>query len=420
MLIAVSLWAVMHFAAPVRALGAIGDVLWEAQRATSQGLAVVAHGDRVFAAGLVSTSVTTSDFVISAHNARNGKTIWSDRAPGEIFSLAHAGGRLAAVGFNDIGRGFILRVYDDTKGRLLWAKTGTDTLGSVAMTASTVFAAGWTLPDVRLLVRAYDAKTGKLLWEDQPEPGQSLAVAEAGGRLFVGGRPDTGSSRDAWVIRAYHAQSGRLLWREQLANLSFSALAVEGGRLFAVGGAFDLPPFRLGFLVRAYDASRGDLIWEDRSGQFGGLASACSPPFDPIPCTDFAFAVDPDAGRLFVTGGSVSHISGRFTYVVRAYKMRTGELLWEHLAEHGAVALAGNPSTVVASNKRVFVTNRLETVPIQPFAFIIQAFDARTGEVEWQEQGEGLISDTALISGRFITIGTTDDLNLLIRAYDAK
>jgi hypothetical protein len=102
-----------------------------------------------------------------------------------------------------------------------------------------------------ILVRAYDTASGILRWEDQ-FPSASVCICQAKDVVVDGGRViAVGAGSATWLVRAYDARHGDLLWSDEFAPIGgiwlnpfdaegALAVAMAGGRVF-VGGSGSTP-----------------------------------------------------------------------------------------------------------------------------------------------------------------------------------
>jgi outer membrane protein assembly factor BamB len=87
-----------------------------------------------------------------------------------------------------------------------------------------------------------------------------------------------------------------------------------------VVGESEAPEGNRDFLVRAYNRETGDVVWEDRVDPAGGWD------------TPVSVVV---GGPVVIAGGNVE-VMGRGLWLVRAYSLNDGRLLWEDRPERGA------------------------------------------------------------------------------------
>ena len=374
---------------------------------------------------------------------------------------------------------FVVGVVQAVGGELIWTDElhiagGSSSVMVVAVDGGRVFAAGFASPNNGdLLVRAYDGKTGALLWQDQydraNQPDNALAIAAAMGKVFVAGLAADASGEADFLVRAYDGKTGALLWQDQYDAAGgwdvAASIVVHGGRVFAAGQAM-MPGGNSDFLVRAYDAKSGQLLWHDRVDKAGGSNAF-----------DIANAITVEGSRVFAVG-YVTNAAGNYDFYVRGYDAKSGAVLWENqrdkggsggdrgltiTAANGRIFAAGDTSdslgntdilvrtfnaesglliwetyydhagffdwaiSIVEYGGRVFVAGQVREFAFVP-DFFVQAYDAATGEILWQDQHDiaGSTDDARAITaaGGFVfaagggwnAAGNTD---FLVRAYDA-
>ena len=160
----------------------------------------------------------------------------------------------------------------------------------------------------------------------QPSPNStsySMAVATAGGRVFVTGA-STGSeaSEMDMVTVGYDDATGSRLWEDRFLDrnrghdVTGTAVAVSasGHRVYATG----ISPVRKGVWVTvAYRAGTGHRLWVRHFSGPNGSA-------DQLPSV---IRVSPDGARIFV-GGAIDRSGGGTQFAVVAYRANTGRRVW--------------------------------------------------------------------------------------------
>jgi len=332
-------------------------------------------------------------------------------------------------------------------GDVLWERTfheGNDFATSVASHGGRVFAGGFmqfeSADDVNV-VRAFSARTGRVLWTRRAPKvadSESVLLAVAGHVLVASLGP---------TIQAYHAHTGAVVWEDDDPGGRVSGIAAGEHLVVAVGS-------RLagGRLVRAYDPATGELLWEDVS--------------DAPEDRETAFAVAVVAGRVFVAGERTDS-QGRGTLRVRAYRARTGRLIWEDsgsgdgagpgstsvgfavVSHAGVVAVAGerdlNPfvRAWAAGTGRPLWQHEVPQDPGLPTVgffdaadvqgrrlivggsrggFLVQALDLWTGALHWEQRSRTALGVALAVTHAARTVVATglDDRNWLVQAYDAR
>lgn len=125
-----------------------------------------------------------------------------------------------------------------------------------------------------------------------------------------------------------------------------------------------------------------------------------------------------DGNRLFATAIVVHQPdAGGFAWLVRAYDARTGNLLWEDARDDGQ---SGEAVGVTTANGRVFVTGAGSETGARS-AFVVRAYDAATGDLLWQDfpGDSGSIDvgfDVATSGGRVFAAGRIGN-TLHVAAY---
>jgi PQQ-like domain len=184
-------------------------------------------------------------------------------------------------------------------------------------------------------------------------------------------------------------------WREVRHRLTWGSVAFIGS-LCLVGGAFGVG---------------GNLVWEDHVDKAGGA--------------DGVSALAVRGGQLFAAG-FVTNAAGNRDFLVRAYRAKTGVLLWEDQVDQaggadGTFALAVGAGQVFAAG---FGTNTAGTQD-----FLVRAYDPKSGTLRWEDQRDqagfnDVAEALAVQGGQLFAAGSgergTGNQDFLIRAYDAK
>ena len=364
-----------------------GDLIWEDRLFLGSHNtleAIVARGDRVFAAGAGpftggAPGRGNADIFVRAYEARTGGLLWTSRwdvsgRDDRPSGLAVEGDRVFVAGSSNLnvtGRsagGLVVRAYDADTGDVLWEDQcpGNDSRASaIGARAGRVFVTGRC--DTLFVVRAYDARTGALVWSAS---GVGGALALEGDRLFVTGSDASGTP----LLRSYEAGTGTLAW--EVRGVA-GAVAVEGGAVFVAGGQH----------VGAFDASTGTLLWQDDPG-------------------DFVLAITAGEGRVFVAG-----LGNHF--LVRAYDAASGELLWTD--QPGGIQGGG----ITVGGGQAFVAGF--------FRGTVRAYDAVGGQLRWESDFPGEASPVAWAGGRVFVGGTSPHpvppitaFDWLLNAYDVR
>ena len=364
-----------------------------------------------------------------------GALRWQDdfQAPGGFgfASFLDVQGRRAfAAGtiVNEAGNpDFILRAYDLHRGEVLWSEEydaagGPDQALTTAASEDGVFIAGRSAAqpgNFDFVVRAHDPATAALLWEDRFDAtgrrDAAFWIAADQGRVFAVGQATNAARNSDFLVRAYDAKTGALLWTDQVDGGGFdvaNVVRVAGDRLL-VGGNISTAG-NAGFGVRVYEVSTGALLWEDRldlGGHVGG-----------------AHGIAAQDGQVFVSGFAVD-AAGNADFVVRAYALDTGAVLWQDRFDSGPDDEAFD---VGVSAGRV-VACGLATASDGSSDWIVRAYDAGTGAFVWGDRLDLGRADVAFdldtrgsevfVSGRGGTLarfGGAGGTDFLVRGYDIR
>jgi len=260
---------------------------------------------------------------------------------------------------------------------------------------------------------------GTLLWENrgQIEPlGAGLAIAVDEDVVVASGNVcddvvSVGSCN--WFVRAHDAKTGETLWEDRLNPGRFDRsqdVVIDGDRVFA-SGWFQLPVVSgagVDFVVRAYDLKRGTLLWQQQIDR--GVV-------------DIAERITARDGRVFGVGRTKGATGSNSDFAIFAFDAATGVELWESVTDVFQVDIA---FTVTVDRDTVFAAG-----PVQNFtSLLIRAYDARTGQLLWQDevpggqmfvQGQGkLVTQRGLlfVAGGILT--QAGDQDFIVRAYDKK
>lgn len=354
-----------------------GATLWEAWYHGRAGgfnnaTALVAHpaGDRVFVTGESLGFDRNPDLVTLGYDATSGARLWTDRhgpdrgeAAGTAITVSPDGSVVYVTGQYweyDFNFDYVTLAYDAMTGKRLWraqfagpAEDDRPAAIAVSPDGSRVFVTGGSiLPNTNLSYAtvAYDAGTGEELWVRHYAPSglfsgaNDIAVGPGGNRVYVtGSSVYPGDANDVATL-AYRAADGQTVWESRYddggeGNDVGRALAVDGdgSRVFVTGTSGPLGE-STNYLTMSLEAATGKIQWLARQGARNGADDIA-----------WAVAVDPDRGRLFVTGESWR--LGERNYLTVAYDRATGQREW--VAWYGspagidaAVAVAVGPAAV--------------------------------------------------------------------------
>lgn len=234
-------------------------------------------GVPVFSSPAVSEGIVfiaSTNGVVAALDARNGRQLWQFRAGGAIYSSPAVQDGIVSFGALD---GFVYAV-DATSGRLRWRSSAADPGAKIwssplVVHGLVIVGAASTLsehPKIPGEVLAFDVATGALRWRTWSEPGgapgggiwSSPAVDTTTGVVYVGtGDPDDGAE-------ALDLANGQILWRWRSVQRDVADTDIGSGPLLyhdqlgharvAVGG-------KDGSLY-SLDARSGHEIWHTHVG----------------------------------------------------------------------------------------------------------------------------------------------------------
>ena len=370
---------------------------------------IAATNKALFVVGAAQSASGDHDFLVRAYSAADGRLLWAedvfDRAGGrdEAIGVTSAGEWVYAVGGANIPANLLgiplVRAYDSATGHLLWHHEfthGRGFFGRAVVHKDTVVAVGG---NTTWLVQAYHTETGAVQWEERFGVGtnnRATSVAAHAGRVFVSGRAwPPGAARTNWFVRAYDASSGHVLWDDHapdsLGSSAFS-IAVEGSRVIAVGNLITRtttrPFVNVDWRIRAYDAKTGALLWQDVVDKGGMFA-----PEIPLEVT----ILD---GRAFVVGGggvgcqSIVIAPDNCDFIVRAYELESGQLLWEDQLDRGPFDLA---VAVTARDGKVFALglggNQCDNSGQTNCDIVLRVYEAQSGTLLWEDQVDSMGTD---------------------------
>jgi glucose dehydrogenase len=230
-------------------------------------------------------------------------------------------------------------------------------------------------------------------------------------------------------VRAYDASSGDVLWEDHVPvgiGGQANSVGVEGNRVIVAGTVITpttTPPFRnTDWRIRTYDARTGALLWEDVVDKGGWLFP------------EGAHAVAVLGNRAFVAGSGGTGCTLFVTpqpncdFIVRAYELQSGRLLWEDQLNRGDIDQA---ISVTANDGRAFVVGQGGNgCNLQNKCdILIRVYKANSGQVIWEDQVDSIGTEDAAVSvavaGGKVFVGgyflEPDEVHvdLLVRAYDA-
>jgi len=293
-----------------------------------------------------------------------------------------------------------------------------DTVRMVAVAGRRLAVAGRAGPASNFdhLAAALDRRRGRELWSDTVDfaGGYDLAwyVAAKGPRMFTVGRGWDGVDTDLWFVEARRARNGTVLW-EDTVDLGGSYgiglwCGAAGRRVVTTGYAKDGTALdRL--VVQTRDARSGAVLWEDVADYGTRVA---------IPQTA-AIA----RGRVIVVGYAGAPVG--YDVVVRCYRLRDGELLWDRRIDPHGLTDFGNGVYV---HRDTVVVSAGVTNPDFDYDLAVFGLDLRTGADLWDDVYDGGHEDRGWrVAGRGAIAwvsGWSDDgggkRSTVVRAYGVR
>jgi len=357
-------------------------------------------GKRLYATGVTWDERTGSelsdrwDWLTVAFDAGTGEKLWNTQYNGDLnqgdsaydIAISPDGQRVYVTGITDVQDRFDYATvaYDAVSGDQLWVARqngpldAVDWAQSLAMSpdGSTVYVTGHTSGSngFDVFTVAYAAATGATMWTARwAGPGGAndwgfLVDADPDGdRVYVAGsteRLEGGSTRTEIIVLAYEAKeterSGQLLWESRFVDPTRDfesdvpndmAIGADGtvfltGRVWRgiveqdVSGCFCYD-----FGTAAFRGSDGVQQWTARyRGPHADFNIA------------YGLAVDPESGRVFVTGGASGELPSGLDYDIAtvAYDVQSGNELWARsysglpfrVEAGGAVAVSSDGESV--------------------------------------------------------------------------
>ena len=224
----------------------------------------------------------------------------------------------------------------------------------------------------------------------------------------------------ATLTGASTARAQTLLWENRgQPEFMGSATDIDGaGNTVVVTGWVINESFSSQWFVRALDRRTGATVWEDRFGPVGFAESK-----------DVAIERD----RAFVAGYMRTPGLG-YEFVVRAYDLTSGGVLWSQQVNRGPQCLEEAPGfarcvakALVVHGGRVFVVGHLTRTAAQS-DFAVLAFDAAAGTPLWESvtdsTGTGAYDYAWAVSAVgdnvFVLGEVGDDSGLLLQSHDAR
>jgi outer membrane protein assembly factor BamB len=182
-------------------------------------------------------------------------------------------------------------------------------------------------------------------------------------------------------------------------------VAAAGNVAVAVGNVCTAPATSAcNWFVRAIDTLDGTTLWEDRLN---------------VGFFDRSQGVAITGNRVFASGWFQTATTG-FDFVVRAYDLRSGTLLWQQRIHRGGFVEFAE--LIGAQGNRVYAVGRVLGAS-RTSDFTVMAFDARTGAPLWESVLNTFGTDVAFSVSeqgeRVFAVGLAANFfDLLLRAYD--
>jgi hypothetical protein len=249
---------------------------------------------------------------------------------------------------------------------------------SIACHGNNVYAAGFywgldkTSADSTPALIVYNPKTGSAsaiaLFENNA--GGIINSIQADGRnIYASGQYLTDTQWHSFVDA--YSLKGKEVWERLWLNSgkrSASDMVLSQNMVITAGTDSENA-----FNVTVLATSSGRVLWESSSETIGR-----------------ANAVATSSGRVFAVGRYDDWDNYRTSFVVRAYNLSTGSLLWEDVQGTAGVETSFNFSEaygVAANAHRVYVVGSLFSKynPGGGAAFAVHAYDARTGSLVWKD-----------------------------------
>ena len=169
-------------------------------------------------------------------------------------------------------------------------------------------------------------------------------------------------------------------------------------------------------VIQALGRATGAVRWSDQTF----LSSGSIEPLFVSSRQNRAFAV----GTLHEPGDL------RSAFLVRAYDVSDGSLLWENVWHPGDAVDSDHPTAIVAGPTQVVVMGYGQNRAEDGLSVLVRAYDPETGDVLWENRGHrdgfDLVAFTiaanrnrVFIAGRTAPAGDASGHDLFLRAYDA-
>jgi outer membrane protein assembly factor BamB len=269
-----------------------------------------------------------------------------------------------------------------------------------------------------------------LVWENrgQPEFGGVVVTAKASKEVVIGaGFVQDATARTQWFVRAVDSATGSTMWEDRYGPFARGGpgsrafdLKIEGRTAFISGWTGGLTnPDGFGFVVRAIDAIDGVVQW-NQEVRVGSECGEERPGFGRC----VAKAIDVEDGRVFAVGHMTASAGHQSDFAVVALDADTGDRLWIDRDGGSGFDAAW---AVVAEEDLVFVLGESDLFgTTDGFRGVwLRAYDARTGDVQWERQFSAAkiyTLNSTLAAGHNRVFVATDEQapgDFMVRALDA-
>ncbi len=218
-------------------------------------------------------------------------------------------------------------------------------------------------------VACFDAQTGKMLWEHRINVFQTTVPFTRVGWTSLEGDPETGNVYASGVGGMFicYNRDGKILWQRSLSE--------EFGRFSGYGGRTHTPLVdenlvimsmnytgwgehaAMGFRMLAFDKRTGELVW---------IAPIPNRPLDTNYASPTITTIN--GQRLLIVGGADGSI--------HAFKVRTGEHVWEFKLSKGAINVS-----LVAEGDRIYACHSEENFDNSSMGRVVCINGAGAGDI---------------------------------------
>jgi outer membrane protein assembly factor BamB len=218
-------------------------------------------------------------------------------------------------------------------------------------------------------VACYDAQNGRMIWEHRINVFQTTVPFNRVGWASLAGDPETGNIYASGVGGMFicYNRDGKILWQRSLTE--------EFGRFSGYGGRTHTPfvdenlvimsmnytgwgeHAAMGFRMLAFDKRSGEIIW---------IAPIPNRPLDTNYASPTITTIN--GQRLLIVGGADGSI--------HAFKVRTGEHVWEFKLSKGAINVS-----LVADGDRIYACHSEENLDNLSMGRVVCIDGSGTGEV---------------------------------------